>query len=112
MHSHVEADSACTVLRPAGPRLDAAAAPSFKGSVIDALAVGRQRLVVDLSAIEMVDSSGLGALINAHKSVGSGGRLVVCGASPKVLALFKLTRLDKVFTLSATLPEARAAALA
>ena len=95
------------VVAPTVRRLDASVAPAFKQEVVQGLAGGR-RLVVDLSGVEFLDSSGLGALVSILKAMGAQGSLAVCGAHGSVLNLFKLTRMDKVFALHAD----RAAALA
>ncbi len=94
-------------VRPQGPRIDAATATALKGVFVDLANEQKLRVILDLSAIDFIDSSGLGALINVHKTVESRGRLVLSGITPKTLALLKLTRLDRVFRIAATPDEAR-----
>jgi anti-sigma B factor antagonist len=65
--------------------------------------------VVDLGAVEFVDSSGLGALVALLKQLSGRGELVICGARETVMSMFKLTRLDKVFQIVATQDDAVAA---
>lgn len=96
-----------TIARPRGPRIDAAAAPALKGMIVDLANQQRFHVVVDLSRIDFVDSSGLGALINAHKTLEARGRLVLCAVPAKVLSLLKLTRLDRVFRIAADATEAK-----
>jgi anti-anti-sigma factor len=77
--------------------------------VVDA--VGRTNLVVDLTGLTFMDSSGLGALVRTHKQVrvlrGSFG--VVCCADP-VLRLLKITGLTHVLRVADTLDAAIAGA--
>jgi anti-sigma B factor antagonist len=104
----VDRGGAVPVVTPRMKRLDASVAPAFKQAVVQVVEAGDRRLVLDLSGVEFLDSSGLGALVSVLKAAGSQGALAVCGARGAVLSLFKLTRMDKVFEIHA----ARADALA
>jgi len=106
MQLHTEHLEGYTLARPQISRLDAAAAPVLRGATADLANAGRFRVVLDLAGVEFVDSSGLGALIHLHKTLQPQGRLVLCGIDPKVAQLFKVTRLDRVFTLAPSLAEA------
>lgn len=78
-------------------RLDAAAAPAFKAEV-EAFAAGQpRRVLLDLSEVAFVDSTGLGVLVSLLKRMGSDGRIAVVGANAAVQRLFQITRLDKLF---------------
>jgi anti-sigma B factor antagonist len=69
-----------------------------------------QRIVVDMKGVEIITSDGLGALIRARKAVAeNGGRLVLSGLEGNIRSVFKMTRLDKIFTLYDTVPSAVAA---
>jgi anti-anti-sigma factor len=58
-------------------------------------------LVVDLSAVQMVDSAGLGLLISAHNSLRkAGGQISVVHASPDVYELFRTMRIHQHFSVS------------
>lgn len=58
------------------------------------------RLLVDLSAVTFIDSSGLVALIRAKASADQrGGGLVLTGADEAVEGLLRLTRLDRYFEI-------------
>ncbi len=64
-------------------------------------------LVVDLSAVGFIDSTGLGVLVSTLKHVReSDGRLDVVVATPRVLKVFTLTGLDVVIPLHGTLDSA------
>lgn len=61
------------------------------------------RLVVDLRAVEVCDSSGLSVLVYLHKAVtASGGRMLLAGLHGRVRHLFELTALDRFFDLRPT----------
>ncbi|MBC8009914.1 MAG: STAS domain-containing protein [Burkholderiales bacterium] len=101
----------CTLVRVPGPRLDAASAPALKNAVVDLANAGKLRVVVSLSRVEQIDSSGLGALIALHKTLEPPrGRLVICEVPAKVQPILKLTRLDRILAQAAD--PAAAAALA
>lgn len=55
---------------------------------------------VDLSQLDLIDSSGVAALVKLYKGVRSaGGNVTITGARDQPLAIFKLLRMDKVFNL-------------
>lgn len=59
---------------------------------------GCQKIVLDLSSLSFIDSSGLGAIVTALKSArGAGGEIRLCGLSSQVRSIFDLTRLHRVF---------------
>jgi anti-sigma B factor antagonist len=58
------------------------------------------RVTVDLSMLDLIDSSGVAALVKLYKGVrGGGGAFKIAGARDQPLAIFKLLRMDKVFDL-------------
>ena len=80
--------------------LDVNTAPSLAEAVDDLIAERRPRVVVDLSALDIIDSSGVAVLVKLYKGVRSGGGQVqIVGARDQPLAIFKLLRMDKVFAL-------------
>jgi len=82
-------------------RLDAANAPDLRAKVSESISAGSQRIVLDISHVEFMDSSSLGAMVSILKMVGGSGDLVIAGAHGIVADLFKLTRMDKVFRMTA-----------
>jgi len=96
----VSKERGVTVVVPTMRRLDASVAPGFKQQVVQVIETGERRMVLDLGAVEFVDSSGLGAMVSILKALGSQGAVSVCNVRGAVLSLFKLTRMDKVFTIS------------
>ncbi len=95
-----------TLARPQTTRLDAAAASGLRNATADLANQNHVRVVLDLAGVELVDSSGLGALIHMHKTFEPVGRLVLCHVDPKVTQLFKVTRLQRIFAIAGTLEEA------
>ncbi|MGB0845377.1 MAG: STAS domain-containing protein [Thiolinea sp.] len=89
-----------TMLKIEEARLDAANAPDLRVKVGEVLEAGAQRIVLDISDVEFMDSSSLGAMVSILKMVGGSGDLVVAGAHGIVADLFKLTRMDKVFRMA------------
>lgn len=89
-------------------RLDAVIAVSFREAMLERIEQGQKRIVLDLSNVGFLDSSGLGAVVAVLKHLGQQGCLYLCGVSPAVMAVLRLTRMDRVFKTFPT----RAAALA
>lgn len=78
-------------------RIDAAVAIQFKDKVKELANGGANRVVLDLSQVEFLDSSGLGALVAAMKQLGKDRPLELAALTPAVSKVFKLTRMDSVF---------------
>ncbi len=94
------------VVTPEG-RLDLASAPEFKQALNDAVNAGYRVLVVDLSSVPFVDSSGLGALISGMKATRlAGGDLRIAQVGEQARLILELTTLDKVIKMYPTVEEA------
>ena len=96
------------VARVLDARMDTHGIADFKAKLKEHLDRGCTRVVLDLSDVEFVDSSGLGAMVGMFKLLPPGGDMALCGLQPTVQNLVKLTRLDKVFRILPTLEEALA----
>ena len=77
-------------------QIDAHTAPALTQFLEAEIDKGRARVVVDLSEVSFLDSSGLGALIRLLKHLPADGNLALCGCRAPVLELLKLTRLDQI----------------
>ena len=93
-----------------GGSLDLATAPSLRAALIEAANDGIHELIVDLSQLEFLDSTGLGALIGAHRRCTENGgqlRLIVCeGPISRLLTITGLMRVLAVYsTLDAALAD-------
>jgi len=94
------------VLAPEG-KFNLVAAPPIKARIDDLVASGKARVVVDLHAVDFIDSSGLGALIGGLKAARQqGGDLRIAAAGDQVRAVLKLTNLDRILDPYATVEEA------
>ena len=86
--------------------LDAGNAPEFKRDIAPALQANT-KLVLDLSRLRFVDSSGLGAILSCLRLLSAkNGDLKLCGLSKQVRAAFELVRMHRVFAITATREEA------
>ena len=93
--------------------LDITNAEGLRSALLKAAAAGPGTLVVDMTQTRFCDSSGLHALVAAHKSARAEGRevlLVIPGAA--VLRVFAITGMDQVIPNFASLDEALAEAAA
>jgi len=90
-------------------RLDALTAPEVR-PLIDRLVEQRcQRVIIDLQQLEMVDSSGVGAIISLFKRLRTvGGDVKIARLTGQPKEIFRLLRLDRAFDLCETLEQARA----
>jgi anti-sigma B factor antagonist len=85
-------------------------AQEFARRLEEAIGRGAPALVLDLTGVEFIDSTGLSVLLNGQRSVTlRGGRLALAVSNPTVLRLFEITRLDSTFDLRPTREEALAA---
>jgi anti-sigma B factor antagonist len=87
------------VMQPLDPMLSARVALSFKETMVNAIREGNNRIILNLSHVKFIDSSGLGAIVSSLKTLGHKGELVLCGLCGPVLELFKLTHMDRVFRI-------------
>ena len=90
----------CVIRLP--ERLTMAHAASHRHAIRDVIDGGHNRLVMDMSAVEFVDSSGLSVLVSALKAARSAeGDIVISGPTLEVQALIELTRLHHLFEIFA-----------
>ena len=95
------------VLQPIGD-IDLSRAPAFRRRLADAQASGPSRLVVDLSEVPYMDSSGVATLIEAMQRARSGKQtLVIAAPQHRVKSIFEIARLDSVFTITDTVESAK-----
>jgi anti-sigma B factor antagonist len=89
--------------------LDLATAPSVRAALVEAATHGKHDLVVDLTKLEFLDSTGLGALIGAHRrAIEHGGTVRLAVGQGPILRLLAITGLIGVFPTYGTLEEALA----
>jgi len=99
MSEHQDANEGSKALFHPGD-LTSATVEQVRGSLKGLLQGGAKELTIDLAGVQMVDSMGIGLLIQANNSlVMAGGGLVVKNASADLMDLFRSMRLDKRFTI-------------
>ncbi len=91
------------------PKLDATLSLEFKETAAAAVREDRNLYLMDLSSVTFIDSSGIGSIVGVMKILGRNNRLELCGLTPAVRKVFRLTRMDKIFKLYDTREEGLAA---
>lgn len=89
-------------------RIDAAVALAFKEAMRKSTDGGASDVVLDLRQVEFIDSSGLGAIVATMKFLSPNRSLILAGLTTAVEKVFKLTRMDSVFSVFSTLDQALA----
>jgi anti-sigma B factor antagonist len=99
-----------TIVHVAG-EIDVYTAPLLREVLDKQIAEGRTDLVVDLEKVTFMDSTGLGVLVGRLKLVrGQNGSLRIVSGEERILKVFSITGLDKVFHIHPSIDEATAAA--
>jgi anti-sigma B factor antagonist len=99
-HNHI------TVAKLVDSRLDAAKAVQFKDAFRNLSDAGAEHVILDMSDVNFMDSSGLGAVVAVLKLMGRNKRFEIAGLTPAVEKVFKLTRMDSVFRIYGSVEEA------
>lgn len=97
---------AVTVVSVQNPRIDAASAIRFKDLVREHTPKSAKRVVLDLSKVDFVDSSGLGVIVAVMKLLAPNAQLELSGMGATVAKVFSLTRMDQVFTIHESVADA------
>ncbi|GGG73387.1 anti-sigma factor antagonist [Salipiger pallidus] len=98
------------ILRVAVTRIDSAIAIQFKDAVRELVSPEVGRVVLDLNAVDFIDSSGLGAIVAAMKGMADHQRFDLAGLRPMVDKVFRMTRMDSIFVIHDTVDASRAGA--
>ena len=108
VETRVEGDA--TIVAVAG-EIDVYTAPKLREQLIDLVGAGAYHLIVDMDFVEFLDSTGLGVLVGGLKRVRAheGSLRLVC-TQDRILKIFRITGLTKVFPIHASVSEALAAA--
>ncbi|HEY8296727.1 MAG TPA: STAS domain-containing protein [Candidatus Baltobacteraceae bacterium] len=78
--------------------LDLATAPSVRAALLEAADDNKHEIIVDLTHVEFLDSTGLGALIGAHRrALEKSGRVALVIADGPIARLLNITGLMRVF---------------
>ncbi|MBD2514423.1 STAS domain-containing protein [Nostoc sp. FACHB-973] len=80
--------------------LNATTSQEFRQSITKILEVGVKIVLLDFQDVTFMDSSGLGALVLAFKTLRAADiKLVICSINEQVRILFELTNMDKIFEI-------------
>lgn len=93
------------VVRAMDDRIDAACAIQFKDRMREITQDDSPRVVLDMSQVAFLDSSGLGAVVAVMKALAPDRRLELSGLTANVQKVFRLTRMDSVFVIHADVPD-------
>ncbi|MBD2186379.1 STAS domain-containing protein [Aerosakkonema funiforme] len=98
-------DSVVKIVQPAG-MLDSSKGSLFRQEINSLVENGATIVLVDFQDVTFMDSSGLGSLVLALKTVrAAGGKLFICSINEQVKMLFELTSMDRVFQIFANRDE-------
>ncbi|GAA2886106.1 anti-sigma B factor antagonist [Nonomuraea rubra] len=99
----------CAVLKVAG-EVDVFTAPKLREQIIDLAAKGTVHVIADLSAVQFLDSTGLGVLVGGLKRLRTqDGSLALVMTTDRISRIFKITGLTAVFASHASVQDAIAA---
>ena len=89
--------------------IDMSGSPRLRETLREVIAMAPRRVVVDLSEVAYMDSSGLATMVEAMKNAGTRSiRFALLGMTPRVRAIFEIARLDQYFPIVGTMDEAMA----
>ena len=90
---------AIKVIAPQGI-LDGTKATDFRSQIDRSVREGAKIILVDFTDVTFMDSSGLGALVLALKTIrGAGLKMFLCSINEQIKMLFELTSMDRVFEI-------------
>lgn len=93
------------IVRLAGP-LDVSQAMRVREVLGEQIDGSGARVLVDLSDVPLIDSSGIGVMVTAHRrAAGAGAAFALAGAGATVGRVFSMTRTDRLLQLYGSVPE-------
>jgi anti-sigma B factor antagonist len=96
----------CAVLRVTG-EVDAYTAPMLREQIRELSAKGAMHLIIDLSQVDFLDSTGLGTLVGGLKRLReAGGSLALAIDTPRILRIFQITGLTRVLAVQQSVEDA------
>ena len=107
IHFEAQADQVYCIV-PQG-RLDAVTVPALEAVLDQHLTAGHVRIVLDMTGVTYLSSSGLRAMLRARKTAqAGGGNMVLCGMTPRVREVFEMIGFTSLFQVFDAVPEAAA----
>ena len=96
----IETKGDAKIVRPVGD-IDLSGAPALRQQISQAQQEHPTRLIVDLSGVPYMDSSGLATLVEAMQIARrNDALLIICSLQDKVRSIFEIARLDMVFKIA------------
>ena len=106
MKIEVSSEEKYTVLRPEAEKLDSSVSPLLKAEVVMLNGKGVKNLLIDLSEVKYIDSSGLSAILVANRLCKSlEGVMVLSGLNENVKKLIAISQLESILTIVPTTGE-------
>jgi anti-sigma B factor antagonist len=109
MQFDLATNDGATVIKPAGKAIDLRVAAEFRAALLQVIEAGQHRVVVDLGDVTFIDSSGLGALVTALKTLKAltrDGDIRLANVQPPIVALLEIIRLNRVLSSYPSVEEA------
>ncbi|MFQ5430151.1 MAG: STAS domain-containing protein [Phycisphaerae bacterium] len=86
-----------------GGDVDLHHSPALHAALVDVTRERPQRLILNLSGVPYMDSSGVGTLVEVFRRVSAyKGKMVLCGLTSRVRSVLEITKLDRFFTICET----------
>jgi anti-sigma B factor antagonist len=90
-----------------GGEIDVYTAPKLRECLVELVNSGKHNLIVDMEKVEFLDSTGLGVLVGGLKRVRAhDGKLLLVCTQERILKIFRITGLTKVFPIHDSVAEA------
>ena len=100
-------DLQIAIIKPTGLLMGGAETDELKLKASNLIHQGNRRLILDLSGLSYMNSTGLGTILHIHKLYSlANGRTILCGMGKNIQNLFIITKLTSVFEVVDSLPEA------
>ena len=102
MNYELDHEGNISILKIKNEKLDSTVAPDLKSQIIIlANATDQEHLILDLKKVTFADSSGLSALLLAHRLYRDSNRqFVICNLAERIKELLKISQLDHVLNIS------------
>lgn len=94
------------ILKIGEEKLDSIISPQLKSEFITLQRQGISNMIIDLSKVKYIDSSGLSALLIGNRLFKNDGIYILSAVSEHVMRLIKISQLDKVLQIRLTVEEA------
>ncbi len=101
----IEALRAGAIVRLRG-EVDMDSSPNLRGRLLELVDQRTEKAIIDLKEVTLMDSSGVGTLVEFKRKLAKlGGDVILAAPGARVRSVLEITQLDKFFTLAATVDE-------